>query len=168
MWHSYIFRKGCKFLHGKPISCQKRCSKIQNIWHQIQALNALKKFTHINHHQCLNKCIFRLTPLFGRLLLMIIPRHIIIIIIFTLLHYIIAFSDWPRCSWWWSFLDILWAGLQWCLHSDWGKDEEKLQSDVKWKIVWPSFVKSYSQEVFFRLEMCKMFVGVTIKRVYIE
>ena len=37
MWHSYIFRKGCKFWHSELISCQKRCSKIQKIWHQNEA-----------------------------------------------------------------------------------------------------------------------------------
>ena len=47
MWHSYIFRKCCKFWHHTPLSCQKRCSKIQKIWHQIHALYALRNFTHI-------------------------------------------------------------------------------------------------------------------------
>ena len=37
MWHSYIFRKCCKFWHHTPLSCQKRCSKIQKIWHQNEA-----------------------------------------------------------------------------------------------------------------------------------
>ena len=37
MWHSYIFRKCCKFWHHTPLSCQKRCSKIQKIWHRNEA-----------------------------------------------------------------------------------------------------------------------------------
>ena len=37
MWHSYIFRKCCKFWHHTPLSCQKRCSKIQKIWHLNEA-----------------------------------------------------------------------------------------------------------------------------------
>ena len=47
MWGSYIFRKGCNFWHSDPKKCQKRCSKIQKIWHQIHALYALRNFTHI-------------------------------------------------------------------------------------------------------------------------
>ena len=49
-----------------------------------------------------------------------------------------AFSDRPpslACRWftWWWFLDIrASASLQWCLHSDWGPEEEKLQSYVKY------------------------------------
>ena len=37
MWHSYIFRKCCKFWHHTPLSCQKRCSKIQKMWHRNEA-----------------------------------------------------------------------------------------------------------------------------------
>ena len=47
MWRSYILRKCRKFWHSKPISCRKRCSKIQKIWHQTHALYALRNFTHI-------------------------------------------------------------------------------------------------------------------------
>ena len=47
MWHSYIFRKCCKFWHHTPLSCQKRCSKIQKIWHQNEAPYALRNFTHM-------------------------------------------------------------------------------------------------------------------------
>ena len=47
MWHSNIFRKYCKFWQREPISCQKRWSKIQKIWHKIHALYALRNFTHI-------------------------------------------------------------------------------------------------------------------------
>ena len=47
MWHSYIFRKCCKNWHSALISCQKRRSKIQKIWHQIHALYALRNFTHM-------------------------------------------------------------------------------------------------------------------------
>ena len=47
MWGSYIFRKGCNFWHSEPISCQKRCSKIQKIWHQNEALYGQQISSHI-------------------------------------------------------------------------------------------------------------------------
>ena len=47
MRHSYIFRKCCKFWHSTYLRCQKRCSKKQKIWHQNEALYALRNFTHM-------------------------------------------------------------------------------------------------------------------------
>ena len=47
MWHSYIFRKCCKFWQSTPLSCQKRCSKKQKIWHQWEALYGQQISSHI-------------------------------------------------------------------------------------------------------------------------
>ena len=47
MWHSYIFRKCCKFWHHTPLSCQKRCSKIQKIWHRNEAPYGQQTSSHI-------------------------------------------------------------------------------------------------------------------------
>ena len=57
MWHSYILRKCCKFWHSTPLSCQKRCSKKQKIWHQNEALYGQQIASHISYgldvgHKC--------------------------------------------------------------------------------------------------------------------
>ena len=49
MWHSYIFRKCCKFWHHTPLSCQKRCSKIQKIWHKNEAPYGQQISSHMLH-----------------------------------------------------------------------------------------------------------------------
>ena len=50
MWHSYIFRKCCKFWHHTPLSCQKRCSKIQKIWHRNEAPYGQQISSHMWEH----------------------------------------------------------------------------------------------------------------------
>ena len=57
MWHSYIFRKCCKFWHHTPLSCQKRCSKIQKIWHQNEAPYGQQISSHMQSFcNCVVKC----------------------------------------------------------------------------------------------------------------
>ena len=88
MWGSCIFRKYCKFWHSQPISSQKRCSKIQKIWHRIQALYVLINFTHIEKYICMvpiqkNVCLYtywqivmlRYQTLSSRQIWMLVCRH---------------------------------------------------------------------------------------------
>ena len=47
MWPSYIFRKCCKIWHS--IKLPKRCLKIQQIWHQNEALYGQQISSHMIH-----------------------------------------------------------------------------------------------------------------------